>query len=69
MATNREMAQTDQTFRAACQAAGVEPNRTQYRKWCARRGIAYLTAHNTTRELQKVGVLDNGAPQVIASVK
>jgi hypothetical protein len=47
--TNREAAKFDPEFRAACEVAGVFPSRNQYRKWKYRRGIAYLTAHQTTR--------------------
>ncbi len=38
--TNREMAQTDQEFRKACEAAGVYPSRLQFRKWRHGRGAA-----------------------------
>ena len=38
--TNRELAQTDVEFRAACEAAGVYPSRTAYRKWKWGRGAA-----------------------------
>ena len=69
MPTNRELAQTDEAFRAACATAGVEPNRIQYRKWKSRRGIAFLTANHTTRELQRTGLLDKTPTQPIASGK
>ena len=40
--TNREMAQTDPTFLAACKLAGVSPSRLQYRKFKYKRGQVWM---------------------------
>jgi hypothetical protein len=41
MPTNRELAETDPYFIAACRKAGVPNTREEYRKWRAQRGIAF----------------------------
>lgn len=39
--TNAEFAQSDPEFRAACERAGVEPNKRRAAKWKLRRGYVY----------------------------
>ena len=38
---NRKFAETDKKFKAACEAAGVEPSKRQASKWRQKRGKAW----------------------------
>ena len=42
--TNRELAESDQLFRRACETAGVYPSRTRYRKYKHKQGKAFEVA-------------------------
>ena len=39
--TNRQFAETDATFRAACERAGIEPSKLQASKWRRHFGVAW----------------------------
>jgi len=52
--TNRELAEIDQVFRRACEAAGVWPSRTRYRRYKTGRGYLWDIAHK--QEIDKSGV-------------
>lgn len=45
--TNAEFAETDQEFKAACQAAGIPATRRQASKWKLKFGRAWKVARGT----------------------
>jgi len=57
--TNRELAQYDPAFRAACEMAGVHPSRQQFRKWKHGRGAAFIGQNGSRRETRSMPALDS----------
>lgn len=52
--SNQQFADTDEAFRAACKAAGVEPTRRRASKWRVRmqnHGVGYLWHSRTQPQL------------------
>lgn len=47
--TNRELAETDQLFRRACEIAGLQPSRTRYRRYKHGYGRPYEIAQGLLR--------------------
>jgi len=47
--TNQEFAKTNSKFKAACEAAGIEPTQRQASKWRRKVGLAYTTGRRALK--------------------